>query len=254
MRSLYVAASGMSAQQLRIDSIANNLANVNTTGFKKGRESFQDVFYQELTAGGRGVSSARLEVGGGVRLAGLEKDHRAGIMIETGNPLHVAIAGRGFLEFTTTDGQSVYSRDGNMTMTGDGTLVQASTGLQLAGNFRIPIEAEQVNIAPDGNVTYTVKGEANPVNLGQIFVKTFVNPNGLKSLGGNLYQETAQSGEPQIPREGQVELRAGQLEGSNVDASEELISMILAQRAYELSSKVIQASDETLQVTNNLKR
>lgn len=255
MRALYVAASGMAAQQTRIDNVANNLANVNTTGFKKARASFQDLFYQELTYGGRSASAGRVEVGGGVALGRLEKDHIAGSVVQTGDRMHVAIGGahanNRFLRLETPDGQYVYTRDGAFALDGD-AVVHANTGYQLPGGVSVPDDAV-VSISKDGTIVAERPDDPRPITLGRLEVVEFSNARGLRSIGGNLFQETAASGQGQELRDS-PDLVTGALEGSNVDAAEELISMIMAQRAYELNSKVVQAADETMQQTANLRR
>lgn len=252
MRSLYTAASGMNAQQTRLDTVANNLANVNTTGFKKGRADFQDVFYQELTAGGQVAQGARAEVGSGVRLSGLQRNHTAGTLTHTGDGFHMAIVGEGFFELETPDGELVYTRDGTFSQDNEGTLVNAS-GYKLAGDFQLT-PGDLMEVLEDGTVQVTRSDDPEPVTIGVIEVKQFTNASGLKAMGGNLFVETAESGEATLPPQGQNAIRQGYLEGSNVDAAEELVTMILAQRAYELNSKVIQAADETMQVAANLRR
>jgi len=254
MRSLFVAASGMSAQQTRIDTIANNLANVSTTGYKKSRESFEDAFYQELSVGGKSVSAARVDVGAGVRMSGLEKNHAAGTITVTGNPLDVALNGNGYFMLETLEGDQVYTRDGSFTRDRDGMLITKS-GLTVAGNIMIPIDAEEIHIQADGTVSAKLVGDIQHTTLGQLEIATFVNNGGLRPIGGNLYEETDASGAPQIVASTEeVSVVQGSLENSNVDVAEELIQMILAQRAYELNSKVVKAADETMQMAANLKR
>ncbi|MBN2800860.1 MAG: flagellar basal-body rod protein FlgG [Deltaproteobacteria bacterium] len=253
MKALYVAASGMAAQQTRIDNVANNIANVGTTGFKKSRESFQDLLYEELTQGGKASSQARLEVGGGVQLAGIEKDHRQGSLTQTGQPLHAAIAGDAFFTLETAEGEPVYTRDGTFRLDADGTLVTQS-GLVVGGNITIPEDAQQVFITGDGTVQAVLQGSVDYTVLGQLELASFTNPAGLRALGGNLYEQTPESGEVFVPRPESVEVKQGYLESSNVDVAEELIQMIMAQRSYELNSKVVQAADEAMSVAVNLKR
>ena len=254
MRSLYSAASGMAAQQNRLDNIANNLANINTTGFKKSRESFQDLFYQELTVGGANSGQSQIQVGGGVRTAGMNRDNSAGSLTATGNPYDVAIQGDGFFVLQTPDGNPVYTRDGSFKLDGNGTLV-SSSGLRLAGDISIPTDqVERMEILADGTVQAIFAGDNAFTAMGQIEVSSFVNPNGMRALGGNIFAQTPESGEPQPVDVNQVELRQGYLEGSNVDVAQELIEMIMAQRAFELNSKAVQAADETMQTAVNLRR
>lgn len=255
MRALYTAASGMSAQQTRLDSIANNLANVSTSGYKKSRESFSDLYYQELTRGGQGVSRSRVDVGSGVRLSGLDKDFAQGAIIDDGNPLHVAINGKGAF-FTVTNpntGERLFTRDGSFSLDAQGSLLTAS-GLTVS-NIQIPLGAESVQINADGTVGVRMPGETNYNSVGQLEVVRFVNPAGLRALGGNLFAQSDTSGDANVvtPTDG-VEVRGGALEHSNVDVAQELVLMIETQRSYELNSKVIQAADETLGIATNLRR
>jgi flagellar basal-body rod protein FlgG len=254
MRALYTAATGMTAQQQRLDTIANNLANVSTTGFKKSRDAFQDLFYQQLTGSTVGEGGLRLELGGGVKLAGVERDQAQGTLTSTGNPLHVAIQGDAMFVVETLDGEPVYTRDGSFTKDPDGYMVTAS-GMRVAGDIQIPDDADQVTIDYDGTVHGLVSTTGEDMVLGQIELARFVNPGGLMARGGNLFVPTPQSGEA-VPVEpgSTVQLVQGYLEGSNVDVASELIDMIQAQRVYELNSKVIQAADETLSVAANLRR
>lgn len=253
MKALYVAASGMAAQQTRIDNVANNIANVNTTGFKKSREAFQDLFYEELTSGGAGASQARVEVGGGVRLAGITKDHGQGALNRTDQPLHLAINGDAFFTLETTEGEPVYTRDGTFRLDSDGLLVNQN-GLAVAGDITIPEDVQSLVVESDGTVQAVLAGDSQYTMLGQVELATFTNPAGLEALGGNLFAETPESGEAFVPDAAEAEVLQGYLESSNVDVAEELIHMITAQRAYELNSKVVQAADEVMHTAVNLKR
>ncbi len=254
MRALYAAASGMSVQQTQLETVANNIANVGTTAFKANDAAFEDLFYQELTNGGKAAGAAGMSVGAGARLSSLEKDHSQGSISQTGNALHVAIQGHGYLEVTTPDGESLYTRDGRFTLDADGTLMVPS-GLPVAGNIMIPSDANSLEITKDGTVRAVLPGDIQPTVLGQLEVVDFTNRGGLRAMGGNMYQQSAQSGEASVvemtPGNG---LQQGFLEDSNVDIASELVKMILTQRAYELNSKVVQAADETLQVAVNLRR
>ena len=255
MRALYVAASGMNAQQTRIDTIANNIANVSTTGYKKSREAFQDLFYQELNVGGIGKSTARIEAGGGVRLAAIEKSHVQGSLNHTGNPFHAAIQGQGFFALEDQNGEQFYTRDGTFTKDADGVLMTQS-GLRVSGDIAIPMEAETFEILADGTVRALLTGDVEYTTLGEMEVMKFVNPAGLRSVGGNLFQETPESGDPNEvdPGVDNVMVMQGYQEGSNVDVAEELINLIMAQRSFELTSKVVQAADEAMQIATNLRR
>jgi flagellar basal-body rod protein FlgG len=253
MRALYAAATGMAAQQTRLDSIANNLANVQTTGYKKSRESFQDLMYQELSHGGLGASSARIEVGSGVRLAAVDKDFSVGSITQTGRPLDVAIEGPGFFEIMGPAGERLFTRDGSFRMDMNGQIVTAS-GLSVSG-LSIPMGAEGIRIDEIGQV-HAQWADGRESMMGQIPIVDFLNPAGLRSLGGNLFQMSPTSGQPRpvVPGQDQVAVRQYFLEGSNVDVAEELVGMILTQRAYELNSKAVQAADETLRTVANLRR
>jgi flagellar basal-body rod protein FlgG len=247
----------MNAQRTRIDTVANNLANVNTTGYKKSREVFQDLFYQELV----GVSqdsdnpaAAIGQVGAGVRTANVLKDHSAGHVTETGDPLHMAINGNGYFSLETAEGDNVYTRDGTFTLDPDGYMITAS-GIRLSGDIQIAADVTSLNITEDGTVLGTIGDDADFTVLGQVELVNFTNRSGLRAMGGNLFQETENSGEPQVLEVGtDARIAQGFLESSNVEIAEELINMILAQRAYEMNSKVIQAADETMQLAANLKR
>jgi flagellar basal-body rod protein FlgG len=250
MRALYVAASGMNAQQTRIDTVANNLANTNTTSFKKSRGAFQDTFYQELATGSRGT---RADLGGGVQLAGLEKDHSEGAMRQTNDPLHVALNGPGMVVVRGIDGNDRYTRDGAFQLNADGQLVTAA-GLEVAGDIVVPEDTESLTISPDGTVSAKMAGDDREMVLGQLEIVSFANPSGLKADGGNLYQATVESGDPVMDYDGETMVVQGNLESSNVDVAEELIELVMAQRSYELNSKVIQAADEAMQVAAALRR
>jgi flagellar basal-body rod protein FlgG len=251
MRSLYAAASGMAAQQTRLDTIANNLANVSTTAFKKSRESFEDLFYQELTHGGLSASTSRVEVGSGVSLSGIVKDHRNGQIQQTGGTFDLAIEGKGYFQVETQEGELLYTRDGNFRTDADGVL-RTAAGLVLSGNFQIPKDAESIRVLEDGSIL--AEQGTGATTIGVIELRTFINPGGLRPEGGNLYSETVNSGSPLPPEIGASSIRQGFLEGSNVEVAEELIGMIAAQRAYELNSKVIQASDEVMRTATSIRR
>jgi len=250
MRALYVAASGMNAQQTRIDTVANNLANTNTTAFKASRGAFQDTFYQELATGSRGT---RADLGGGVQLSGLEKNHAGGAMRQTNDPLHVALDGTGMISVEGADGQLAYTRDGAFGLDADGTLI-TSSGLRVGGDIQIPEDTEQVVIEADGTVLGLMAGDTRPTTLGQLEIVSFANPSGLRAVGGNLYEATPESGDAIPDYDVQTKVVQGNLEGSNVDVAEELIELVMAQRSYELNSKVVQAADEAMQVAAGLRR
>jgi len=261
IRSLNTAASGMQAQELEIDVIANNLANVNTTGFKKARAEFQDLFYQEVRAArrseeGKGQGApAPLEIGQGTRAIATQKNFSTGAFIQTGNQLDVAIEGHGFMRIIQPDGNMAYTRSGMLKIDADGRLTNAE-GRLLDPPIEIPPEANNVIIEPDGTVKVGIANEPLPLEVGQLELSQFVNPGGLKSLGHNLYAETDASGEPihGAPGEdGLGSIQQGMIESSNVEVIEEMISLIAAQRAYEINSRVIRASDEMLRETASIR-
>ena len=258
---LRAAASGMAAQQLRVDTIANNLANVNTTGFKKSQVSFEDVLYQTLE-GTRIVNYqgsetvGPMQVGRGVRTAAILREHSQGSTEQTGRALDLAINGEGFFQVQRPDGTTGYTRDGTFTISDTGTLVTAS-GYTLLPGITVPSEATGVNVSAAGVVSATIASSTDPVQLGQIQLARFVNPSGLLSLGENLYAQTAASGQPMTGTahaDGFGQVLQGTLETSNVDVVTEMVDMISAQRAYEVNSKAIQAADEMIQEANGLLR
>jgi flagellar basal-body rod protein FlgG len=260
MRSLYTAATGMDAQQTKMDTIANNLANANTTGFKKTRADFEDLLSetirspQEATPQG-GVAPAPLQVGLGVRTAATTRSFSQGDFSQTDNPMDVAIEGAGFFRVTRSNGELGYTRAGNFKVDSEGRFV-TQRGELVEPRITVPQNATSVTISADGNVTAAVPGEVRPQELGQLELVTFVNPAGLEAIGGNMYVETTASGVPTISRPGENGTGAvtqGFLESSNVKAVEEMVSMISTQRSYELNSKVIQTADQMLQRLTNLR-
>ena len=257
---LRIAASGMNAQKLYIDVIANNLANVNTTGFKKTDLEFQDLFYDQLKKPGESVANATsrptgLELGNGVQAAATQRSFQQGLITETGNPLDVAIQGDGFFVVRLPDGQQAYTRDGGFKLSADGTLV-TSQGYIIEPELTIPEDAQEITIRPDGTVEVLVYGDKEPIPVGQLELARFVNPAGLESMGQNLYKETVASGQPfnGTPGEqGLGVLHQGFLETSNVDVVEEMVRMIEAQRAYEINAKAIKTAENMYEVENRLK-
>ena len=249
----------MQSQQTNLDVIANNLANVNTTGFKKSKAEFQDLLYQtSRTAGaeqgaGNQVPTS-LQIGHGSRLVSTAKVFTTGEMSKTGEKMDVAIQGEGFFEVQLPDGTRAYTRDGAFKRASDGR-VTTSDGLPLQGGWQpIPAETTAITIAPNGEVTtFTANGQQSF----RVQLVRFANPAGLDSVGHNLYKETGASGTPELgnPAEnGFGELQQGYLELSNVKVVEEMVNMILAQRAYEVNSKAVQSADEMMQLSNNLRR
>jgi flagellar basal-body rod protein FlgG len=261
LKAMLTAATGMSAQELCIDAIANNLANVNTTGFKKSRVSFQDLFYQyygfdRAKGQGEGESSYLIQVGNGTRVSSTNRDFSQGKIVQTGSPLDLMIEGRGFFPVLMPDGTLAYTRDGSFKIDGDGRIITPD-GYLLYPDLVLPAEATGISISPDGKVSVTLVGESETEELGQIILAKFVNPGGLKSIGRNLYTPTLTSGEALLEeptQEGLGQLSQGFLEASNVDVVDEMVAMILAQRAYEINSKVIQTSDNMLSLINRLSR
>ena len=258
---LRAAASGMAAQQLRVDTIANNLANVNTTAFKKSRVCFEDVLYQTLE-GTRIVNYkgsetvGPMQVGRGVRTAAILRDDSQGTTEQTNRPLDLAVNGAGYFQVERPDGTVAYTRDGTFTISDTGSIVTTG-GYTLVPGVTIPPEATQVSVSATGIVSATVATSSTPVQLGQIQLARFVNPSGLESLGENLYAQTAASGQPmtgQAQVDGFGSVLQGALEDSNTDVVTEMVDMISAQRAYEVNSKAVQAADEMLQQGNNLRR
>jgi len=259
MRALFTAATGMEAQQTQIDTIANNIANVGTTGFKKSRTEFQDLFYETLRAPGAASDDGSLlptgvQIGHGVQLSSVNTIFSAGDRLNTGNQLDMAIDGSGFFQIQRPTGETVYTRDGTFKLDGDGNLVTAR-GYQVIPAITVPPDALSVTVLSDGTVNAEQPGNTAPTNLGQIQLARFANPAGLRTLGGNLYDATIASGDPETGIAGQNgfgAVAAGFLEGSNVEVAEELVQMILAQRAFEVSSRVIQAGDEMLRIASQL--
>ena len=265
--SLYSASTGMNALNTRLDVIANNLANVNTDGFKGSRANFQDLLYQEKRL--PGVENANgdesptgLYVGLGVKVSGTQLDFRQGAPIETGKSTDLLIDGEGFFQVLVEDSVSdsgvAYTRAGNFVKNSEGELVLANDlGYRLAGNIVIPDEATQIEIGQDGQVYVSINGDPQPDPVGQIEIATFINPTGLKQIGGNLFVESAASGEPFVGEPGQDQfgrIESGYLEGSNVDPTRELIELIRTQRAFEMNSQVVRAADETLRAIGQLRR
>jgi flagellar basal-body rod protein FlgG len=252
-RALWVAKSGLDAQQTRMAVIANNLANVNTTGFKKSRAIFEDLVYQNIRqAGAQSTQDTELptglQLGTGVRTVATEKLHTQGNLQQTENSLDVAISGRGFLQILMPNGDINYTRDGSFKLDSTGQMV-TSGGLTLEPAITIPNDAISISIGRDGTVSVTQPGSAASVQLGQIQTADFINPAGLTSIGENLFSETVASGAPVVGTPGEDEFGAifqGSLETSNVNVVEELVSMIETQRAYEMNSKAISTTDEML--------
>ena len=252
--AMWISKTGVQAQDAKLQAIANNLANVNTVGFKRDRVLFEDLFYQiERQPGAQrddGSSSpAGVQLGNGTRVVGTQKVFTTGSLQTTGQSLDVAIVGTGFLQVEGPNDQTAYTRAGQLQVNVEGRLVNAQ-GLPLLPEITIPANATSVTIAENGTVTALVGGATTPTELGQLRLAQFVNPAGLLALGDNLYQETGASGTPTegVPGENGIgKLKQGALEGSNVQVVEEMVDMITAQRTYEMNTKVLSAADNMLQ-------
>jgi len=261
IRALYTAASGMNAQQATMDNVAHNLANVNTTGFKKSRVEFEDLMYQETRAAGSSASSSTeapvgMEVGLGTRAVASSRNFSSGNLRSTGGPLDMAIEGEGFFQISLPNGTTAYSRAGTFHRDAQGLLV-TSEGYALQPNITLPNNSTSVAISKDGIVTATIPGQTASQNLGTIELASFGNSAGLRPMGGNLFTATSASGDPQtgVPgTDARGTLAQGFVEDSNVSVVEEMVNMIIGQRAYEANSRVIKAADEMLSQVNNLVR
>jgi flagellar basal-body rod protein FlgG len=259
LRALYSAAAGMQSQQMNLDVISNNLANVNTTGFKKSKIEFQELLYHTTRAPGAEQGSGNvlptgIQIGEGSRPVATSRIFTSGDLTQTGERLDVAIHGEGFFEVQLPDGSRAYTRDGAFKTAADGRIV-TSDGLPLQGGFQpVPAGTTNITISASGDVTYN---GANGATSFQVQLVRFNNAGGLDSMGGNLYRETNASGPPELGSPGQNgfgSLNQGYLEMSNVKVVEEMVNLILAQRAYEVNSKAVQAADEMMQQSNNLRR
>ncbi len=256
--ALWSAKTGLDAQQTRMEVISNNLANANTTGFKRDRAVFEDLLYQNVRQAGAQSSQdtqlpSGLSVGTGVRVVATEKLFTQGNLTTTENPLDMAIQGRGFFEILMPDGSTAYTRDGSFQIDAQGQIVNSS-GFPLQPGITIPENTTSFTIGLDGTVSAVVAGSTTPTQLGQIQLVDFINPTGLQAKGGNLFAETAASGAPQAGTPGQNGLGTliqGSVETSNVNVVEELVNMIETQRAYEINSKAISTTDGMLQYLNN---
>lgn len=260
MESLWVAKTGLEAQQTRLSVISQNLANINTTGYKHGRAIFEDLLYQNVAQPGGATSQQTdaptgLNLGTGVRMVATDKQFSQGNLVTTNNPFDFAIEGRGFFQILMPDGTQAYTRDGTFQVNQQGELVN-SHGFQLQPSVTIPNGAQSVSIGIDGVVAAVLPGQSSPVQVGSIQLTDFVNPSGLQARGENLFLETVSSGPPQAGTpglNGLGKIAQGTLETSNVNVVEELVSMIETQRAYEMNSRAIETSDQMLQhLTNSL--
>lgn len=261
MRALSIAATGMDAQQTRVEVISNNLANMNTTAFAARRAEFSDLHYQIERAAGTSTSSdgavapEGVQLGLGVRTTAISMDMSQGSLKNTSGDLDLAIEGKGFFEVTLPSGEPAYTRDGAFKRTGEGLIVN-SEGFRLAGDITIPQDARSISINAEGEVYAYFEGQPDGQLVGTINLVNFANNKGLESLGGNLYRETAASGAAIVGQAGQDglgTLRQGYLEESNVDVVQQISELIEAQRGYELNSKVISAADQMLGSTNQIR-
>ena len=261
MRSLGVAATGMMAQQLHVDVISNNIANMTTTSYKRHRPEFQDLLYQDLRRVGAsssadgGVVPAGVQLGLGVKTAAVYRINEQGIMVNTENKLDLAIQGEGFFIVDLPSGESGYSRSGNFQLSPEGALVTAD-GYPVSPGITVPANTVEVAISPDGMVSAKVDGQADLVEVGQIELAAFVNPAGLEEVGDNILKESPASGDPQTGNpgaEGFGRVLQGYLESSNVNPVQEITALITAQRAYDMNSKVISASDEMMNTVTQMR-
>lgn len=257
-QALWVAKTGLDAQQTRLSVISNNLANVSTTGYKQSRAVFEDLLYQNLRqVGGQTSQDTRLpsglSLGTGTRVVATEKLHTQGNIETTGNALDLAIDGKGFFPIILPDGTEGYTRDGSFMLSDQGQMVTAS-GYTLQPGINIPSDAQSITIGGDGIVSVSLPGQAAPVTVGNLQITNFINPTGLQPIGENLFVESAASGGPQAGTPGQTglgRLNQGSLEASNVNIVEEMVGMIETQRAYEMNSKLISTADGMMQFLNN---
>jgi len=257
-QALWIAKTGLDAQQTRMAVVSNNLANVNTTGFKQGRAVFEDLLYQNVRQSGGQTSQdtmlpSGMHLGTGVRVVATEKMFTQGSVLQTDNALDVAINGRGFFQILKPDGELAYTRDGTFQLNDQGQLV-TSSGYTVQPGITIPDGAQSVTIGSDGVVSVKLAGQSAPSQVGSLEVSDFINPVGLQAIGENLYIETAASGTAQSGTPGLNGLgliNQGALEGSNVNVVAELVNMIETQRAYEMNSKAISTNDQMMQYINN---
>jgi len=261
-RALRTAASGLYAQQLNVEVISNNIANVNTTGFKKNKAEFQDLMYQEVQVNPTQASdayaaatpSAKIQVGNGVQSSSTQKIFKQGDIVATNNQMDIAIQGDGLFQVRKSDGTIVYTRDGSFKINSEGKMV-TSGGYLLDPEITLPNNVQSISISRDGSVD-VLENDGRTSTLGTVELAKFMNPSGLLALGNNLYGETASSGAPMLGTAGSKgfgEINQGFLESSNVDIVEEMVAMITAQRAYEINSKTVKTVEDMMTMANNLK-
>ncbi len=259
-RSLWTAASGMNSQQKNMDVISNNLSNVNTTGYKQSRAEFEDLLYAtlerpEAPEGAERSTPAGIQLGHGTKTSATLRDFSTGSMLETEQNFDLAIEGEGFFMVERTDGEQNYTRDGSFKIDGEGNLVTSNGENVASFDGEIPEGASDIDINNEGVVSATME-DGETEEIGQFELATFANPAGLEAEGGNLYSETAASGEALIDfpgAEGMGEIQQGFLEGSNVNIADEMVDMITAQRAYETNSQAVQSTDEMMSIANNMR-
>jgi flagellar basal-body rod protein FlgG len=259
-RSLHIAATGMAAQETQLEGVSNNIANVNTNGYKRQRVEFQDLLYQTVRAAGtRTTETTRsptgIQLGSGVRVAAVSRNFTQGGILVTNNPLDVAIEGSGFFVVQMPDGTQAYTRAGALQTDAQGQVVTPE-GYPLDPPITIPPDTVSTTIGAEGTVSAMISGQSAPVEVGQLTIATFINPAGLNATGKNLFTVTASSGEAQIGApgsDGRGALLQGALERANVDIAEEMIGMITAQRAYEVNSKVVTTADEMLRAATQMR-
>jgi flagellar basal-body rod protein FlgG len=261
MRALYIAATGMSAQQTRVEVISNNLANMSTTGYKARQAEFADLHYQQFARAGTisaqdgTVLPTGVQLGLGVRPSAVTLQLKQGSLSQTGGDLDMAIEGQGFFEVTLPSGASAYTRDGGFQRSADGQIV-TNSGYPLVPNITVPADARSITMNADGEIYAYFANQVQPQLLGQVTLSNFVNPKGLEAIGDNLFLETGASGTPTVDvpgANGLGTLRQGYLESSSVDAVREITELIEAQRGYELNSKVITAADQMLGATTQIR-
>jgi len=261
MRAMWSAAAGMTAQAYNMDTISNNLANVNTSGYKRARAEFQDLLYQTVNLAGTSSSlntqlPIGIQVGHGAKLQAVQHQYTTGSFKGTAGEWDLAIEGKGFFQVTMPDGTVAYTRDGSFSKDQNGDIVTPA-GYQLVPNINVPQDALSITVAKDGTVSVTQPGQPLPQEIGQITLVNFINPAGLNHIGSNLLLQTLASGDPiegQAGTDGLGNIAQGYLEMSNVDVADEMVNMIVGQRAYEANSKTIRTVDDMLSVVTNLKR
>ena len=260
LKALMIASTGMEAQKLSMDVIANNLANVNTTGFKRSTADFEDLIYEDESAPGAYSSDKTqmptgIQIGLGVKPAATEKEFQEGDLVQTGNTLDLAIQGDGLFQVTMPDGSIAYTRAGAFKLDNNGDIVNPD-GYPLQPTITIPTNTTQISIGYDGKVSVVQAGSTTPVDVGQIQLAKFTNEGGLQALGNGLFTNTGSSGDPILAdpsQDGMGTIQQGYLEMSNVNVVQEMVNMIASERAYEIDSKAVQAADEMWQMANNMK-